>query len=145
MIAAGKLAIGVGHAVAVGRIMLPDLVIIGTVLAGDLIEVINININVIAVMRITAVAIVIMIVMMIVVIVPVDITEQRIGGGYAEAIAKASDKTIGKLLAGRRGQIHRRIAGVWPRAVDGGRVVGGYINHLWIGWLNFNHRRTSRR
>lgn len=104
MIAAGKLAIGVGHAVAVGRIMLPDLMIIGEVLAGDLIEVINININVIAVMRITAVVIVIMIVMVIVVIVPVDVTEQRIGGGYAEAIAKASDKTIGKLLAGRRGR-----------------------------------------
>lgn len=84
--------------------MLPDLMIIGTVLAGDLIEVINININVIAVMRITAVVIVIMIVMMFVVIVPVYVTEQRIGSGYAEAIAKASDETIGKLLAGRRGR-----------------------------------------
>lgn len=61
--------------------MLPDLMIIGTVLAGDLIEVINININVIAVMRITAVVIVIMIVMMFVVIVPVYVTEQRIGSG----------------------------------------------------------------
>lgn len=84
--------------------MLPDLMIIGTVLSGYLIEVIDININAIAVMRITVVAIVIMIVMMIVVIVPVDVTEQRIGGGYAEAIAKASYKTIGKLLAGRRGR-----------------------------------------
>lgn len=88
--------------------MLPDLMIIGTVLAGDLIEVINININVIAVMRITAVVIVIMIVMMFVVIVPVYVTEQRIGSGYAEAIAKASEKLL---------------VNCWPG--DGGRYTGG--------------------
>ena len=97
-----QLAVGVGHAAAIGRIMLPAVVGIQT-LSTDFIEVIDVDIDVvIAVPRIAIVVIPVMVVMIPVVIIPVDITEDGVGGGYPEAEAKPFDQAVGKLLPRRR-------------------------------------------
>lgn len=107
---AGKLAVGIGHPVAIRRVVLPHYIVIRAVLAGYFIEIIDVDIDVIAVMRVSVVMVIIVmmmiviVVVVIVVIVPVDIAEQRIGGGNAEAIAEPFYKAVGELLAGRRGR-----------------------------------------
>ncbi len=86
------------------------------------------------------VVMVMIVIVVVIVIIPVDVAEQGIGGGDAQAIAKAFDEAVCKLLAGRRGQIDRRVGRVWPTAVDRGGVVVRDVNHLWIGRSNFDYR-----
>ena len=65
-----------------------------------------------------------------------------------EHVAKISangDEAIGKLLPGRGRQIDRRIGAVRPGTIDGGGVIAGNIDHLWIGRLYFNDLRGRRR
>ncbi|MNV56142.1 hypothetical protein D3C71_1484120 [compost metagenome] len=139
----------VRNAFAVSRIMLPGTVIFVQPLPADFIEIIHVDIDVvIAVTVIAAVVVVVIIVVMvmiIVVIVPVDITENGVGRCDAEAKAQAFYQAIGKLLARRRGQINRRIAGAWPGAVNRVGVVRWDVNHLRIGGFYLDYRWAGCR
>ena len=136
--------IGIRCVSAIGRIVLPVNVVSRQVFSCYVIEIIYINIDVIAIMRVIAVVVVV-IVMVMVIIIPVDTAEQRPGGGHAEAVPEAFDEAIGKLLPGRGRQIDRRIGAVRPGTIDGGGVIAGNIDHLWIGRLYFNDLRGRRR
>ncbi len=85
-----ELAIRVWHALAIGRVVLPGSVGVRQPLSTDFIEIINVDIDVvITVTVITAMVIPVIIMMMIpvIIVIPVDIAEDGISCGNAEAEA----------------------------------------------------------
>ena len=92
----------VGHAFAIGWVMLSVTICIGQVLTTDFIKVINVNIDVvIAVAIIAAVIVVVMMMIPVIIVIPVNIAEYGVSCRHTETKPQAFHQAIGKLLAWR--------------------------------------------
>lgn len=119
----GDVIIRIGHVAAISRIVLPGDILPFQVFPGDAVEIIDVNIDVVAVVLIAPTAAMIVIIVMMIVVIPIDIAENGISGGDAQAVTKTVNEAVGELLPRRWRQVDR-----W-----GGRIRAvAAVNDRWV-------------